>query len=87
VATVVVFFFNTNSLPSIFALQAFSVTMNKKEGITIIAFFLLLLLLQKRKQRQPPSLLCCNVPLEEEKEGDIATFAMLQRYSRRGRRR
>ncbi len=59
--------------------------MNKKEGITIAFFFLLLL--QKRKQRQSPSLLCCNVPLEEEEEGDIATYAMLQRYSRRGRRR
>jgi hypothetical protein len=47
VAAVVVFFFNTNLLPSPFALQAFYATMNKKEGATIVAFFSLL---QKKKE-------------------------------------
>jgi hypothetical protein len=49
VAVVVVFFFNTNLLPSPSALQAFYATMNKKEGVPIVAFFSML---QKKKERR-----------------------------------
>jgi hypothetical protein len=49
VAANVVFFFNTNLLLSPSALQAFYVTMNKKEGVATVAFFSLL---QKRKERR-----------------------------------
>jgi len=49
VATIGVFFFNTNLLSSPSALQAFYATMNKKEGVAIVAFFSLL---QKKKRKK-----------------------------------
>jgi len=49
VAAVVVFFFNTNLLPSPSVLQAFYATMNKKEGVPIVAFFSLM---QKKKRKK-----------------------------------
>ncbi len=45
----IVFFFNTNLLPSPSALKAFYAIMNKKEGATIVAFFSLL---QKKKRKK-----------------------------------
>jgi hypothetical protein len=80
VAAVVVFFFNTNLLPSPSALQAFYATMNKKEGIAIVAFFSLL---QKKKRKKvtivtffamlqgkalllSPSSLPCSVALQKK---------------------
>jgi hypothetical protein len=72
VAVAVVLFFNTNLLPSPFALQAFYATMNKKEGAAIIAFFSLL---QNKEEEGDGNL------------AGVAFFAALQRNSTRGRRR
>jgi hypothetical protein len=67
VATVVVFFFNTNLLPLPSALQAFYITMNKIEGAAIVAFFSLL---QKKKRKKVMAVTFFAMLQGKKEEGD-----------------